>query len=330
MVGAGVNPLLQRTPTRTSVPAPHQANPLARRFLDPVAGPIRRLERALSSTLSKRLFTYVPGIDIPYALQLHRQLTVAECAIALAGLPPAFDGVRLLLITDIHSGPFLSPACLLRVFSRLAPLQPDAILLGGDLATNNLGEIERCGEAFSSLRAPLGVFGVLGNHDHYVEDPAQLEKLMEGFGVNMLTNRAVALRRGAARLLLAGVDDWNAGRPDLAAALDQAAALAAAETSSSPPPTVLLSHNPDAFFAAARRGVDLVLSGHTHGGQIRIPRLPVLVRMSRFRLDEGRYTFRGSELVVSRGLGVSGLPLRVACPPEAVLVTLRRRHDPGP
>jgi len=89
------------------------------------------------------------------------------------------------------------------------------------------------------------------------------------------------------------------------------------------PPILLLSHNPDILFEASRRGVALVLSGHTHGGQIRIPGLPVLVRQSRYRLDEGRYETEGTELVVSRGLGVSGVPLRFACPPEAVFLRLR-------
>jgi len=85
---------------------------------------------------------------------------------------------------------------------------------------------------------------------------------------------------------------------------------------------VLLSHNPDLFFDAARRGVALMLAGHTHAGQFRVPGLPVLVRQSRYRLDQGRFRSGNCELVVSRGLGVVGMPCRVACPPEAVLLTL--------
>jgi predicted MPP superfamily phosphohydrolase len=129
----------------------------------------------------------------------------------------------------------------------------------------------------------------------------------------------VRIESAGATMRLAGVDDWNVGNPDLDAAL---AGCARSE------PVVLLSHNPDAAVEAARRGVAAVLSGHTHGGQIRIPGLPVLVRMSRFRLDEGRYRIGDTEVVVSRGLGVVGLPVRVACPPEAVLLTLR--SSPGP
>ena len=88
------------------------------------------------------------------------------------------------------------------------------------------------------------------------------------------------------------------------------------------PPVVLLSHNPDLLFDAARHGVALMLSGHTHAGQIRLRGLPVLVRQSRYRLDEGRYRYRETELVVSRGLGAVGVPWRSNCAPEAVLLTL--------
>ena len=91
---------------------------------------------------------------------------------------------------------------------------------------------------------------------------------------------------------------------------------------------ILLSHNPDVFFDAVWRGVALVLSGHTHGGQIRLPGLPLAVKMSRYALDEGRYTTDGVELVVSRGLGVTGLPLRYACAPEAVFLRLRTAPSP--
>ena len=116
--------------------------------------------------------------------------------------------------------------------------------------------------------------------------------------------------------MLAGVDDLIMGRPDLDAA------LATVSPRPADAPIVLLSHNPDLFFEAASRGIPLVLSGHTHGGQVRLPGLPVLVRQSRYRLDEGRYLARGAEIVVSRGFGATGVPLRVLCPPEAVLLHL--------
>ena len=152
-----------------------------------------------------------------------------------------------------------------------------------------------------------------GNHDYYNQRPDDLLRAVEAAGIPVLQNRSVELRRDGQSLSLAGVDDLLLGRPDLEAAL-----------AGTRPPVVLLSHNPDMFFDAARADVALVLSGHTHAGQVRVPGLPVLVRQSRYRLDEGRYRVGRTELVVSRGLGAVGVPFRANCPPEVVLLRLRR------
>jgi hypothetical protein len=127
------------------------------------------------------------------------------------------------------------------------------------------------------------------------------------------------LARGNGRFLLAGVDDLLCGE----ARLDDALKGWPDGT-----PSLLLSHNPDVFPEAVAHGVSLVLAGHTHGGQWRVPGLPVLVRMSRYRLDEGRYRAGTSQLVVSRGLGATGFPLRIGCPPEAILLTLQPGQIP--
>jgi predicted MPP superfamily phosphohydrolase len=201
--------------------------------------------------------------------------------------------------------------------ARFLRLEPDAILLGGDLATSSLGEVESILPILGSLEAPLGIFVALGNHDHYTRNAALLRRRVEEAGIRVLHNTSALLTRRGGRLLLAGIDDYLVGEPDLDAALSTARSLDGAS------PIVLLSHNPDVFFEAARRGVALVLSGHTHGGQMRIPGMGVLVRMSRYRLDEGRYRAGAAQIVVSRGLGVSGMPFRTACPPEGLLVTLR-------
>jgi predicted MPP superfamily phosphohydrolase len=251
---------------------------------------------------------------LPYDWLLRRDLTLSEARVGLRGLPDPFVGARALLITDIHAGPFVTPRVLTGTFRRLLTLQPDLILLGGDLVTSQADEFLQHRQAFCLLRAPLGVYAVLGNHDHYSGEQERLSRLCGEAGIEVLRNRWIDLRSGRAGLTLAGVDDLVAGEPELDLALWGA-----------PRPVVLLSHNPDLLFDAARRDVDLVLSGHTHAGQIRIPRLPVLVRQSRYRLDEGRFKTRRTELVVSRGLGVVGLPLRVACPPQAVLLTLDRK-----
>jgi len=303
-----------RLPIRRSLPPAQRADPQPRKLFHPRHGWFRRIERRVNLILSRRLFPRLPGMAAVYGLQLRAALTVSEADLPIARLPEAFDGTGIMLMTDLHAGPFLSPAALREVFDRLQQMQPDLLLLGGDLTTSLVSEIEGQRAQFSSLRAPLGVFAVLGNHDHYTGDPAAMRSFLEECGITVLHNRSVALERDGRRITLCGIDDLHCGEPDLDRALHETP-----EGST----TILLSHNPDVFFEAARRGVSLVLSGHTHGGQIRIPGLPVLVRMSRYRLDQGHYETDGARLVVSRGLGVTGMPLRIACSPEAVFIRLR-------
>ncbi|HXV77227.1 MAG TPA: metallophosphoesterase [Candidatus Polarisedimenticolaceae bacterium] len=300
--------------TRGRLDPPGEARERRRPLFHPARGWIRRTERATSHFLTRFVFPWVPGIGIPYSGLLGRQLVLSEATIALAGLPAAFERMRILLITDIHAGPFVDPPTLDELFERLCRLEPDLILIGGDVSSSSIREIDRSRAAFERLAAPLGVWAVLGNHDHYTGRPAAVIERLASYGIRTLSNRSVALLRDGERLSLAGVDDLLMGKADLDAALDDAV-----------PPVVLLSHNPDLLFAAARRGVALMLSGHTHAGQIRLPGLGVLVRQSRFRLDQGRYRFRQTELVVSRGVGAVGIPWRVQCPPEVVLLTLGRQ-----
>jgi len=205
-----------------------------------------------------------------------------------------------------------------QTFDRLSALRPDLILLGGDLTTARIEDFIDAQAAFRRLRAPLGVYAVLGNHDHYTGQARRLRRMLDDCGIETLHNRGLPLHRDGQTLTLAGVDDLLMGQPDLRRALRGAE-----------PPVILLSHNPDLFFEAVRAGVALMLSGHTHGAQIRVPGLPVLVRQSRYRLDEGRYRAGETELVVSRGLGATGVPWRAACPPEAVWLTLRPVASPG-
>jgi predicted MPP superfamily phosphohydrolase len=305
-------------PARRPLAAPSRAPRGRRHLFHPQRGWVRRLERSVNHLLSARVFPAVPGIHLPYGRQLRAQLSLTEGDVEVAGLPLPFDGLRVLVVTDPHAGPFVSVRDLGEAFERLMQLAPDLVLVVGDLITARTVELTGFVDAYRRLSAPHGVFAVLGNHDYYSGEPRRVAAGIEALGFRLLHNDSFALERGGATLSLAGVDDLLMGRPDLDAAL-----------AGTRPPVVLLSHNPDLFFDAARRGVALTLSGHTHAGQIRVPGLPVIVRQSRFRLDEGRFRHRDSELIVSRGLGTVGLPLRLACPPEALLLTLRAADATG-
>jgi predicted MPP superfamily phosphohydrolase len=292
-----------------------------RAHFDPKRGWFRRIERASSLFLSHHVWPRVPGSSVPYALILERSLTVACAEIPIADLPAPFDGTSLLFVSDVHAGPFMPRGALARVFARLGTLSADVVIHGGDMATSNVREIQHHADAVAALTGRLGTFAVYGNHDHYTGDVEGVGRFFESCGVRVLNNDAIALSRDGARIALAGIDDWNIGRPDLDEAIKRSASVAPRA------PVVLVSHNPDAALEAAARDVALTLSGHTHGGQVRVPGRPVLVRMSRFRLDDGRYEHEGKHIVVSRGLGVSGIPLRFACAPEALLITLRAKQE---
>jgi predicted MPP superfamily phosphohydrolase len=304
---------------RTLAPPQPAVREHRRAHLNPKSGWFRRIERATSLYLSQHVWPRVPGSALPYGEILRRHLTVAEAEIPILDLARTLDGLTVLLVSDVHAGPFLSRRALADAFARLATLSADIVVHGGDIATSNVDEALVHREAIAGLKGRLGTFAVYGNHDHYTGDLEGVGRLFASCGVRVLHNDAAAVSDGdGAGLALAGIDDWNIGRADLAAAIAKAAEVAPGR------PIILISHNPDASLQAAAKGVALTLAGHTHGGQVRIPGRPVLVRMSRYFLDEGRFEHDGMQIVVSRGLGVSGIPLRIACAPEAVLVTLRR------
>lgn len=275
------------------------------------------VERKISYFVSHRLLPLIPGIDRFYGRHLRRQLRLSTTTVRLKGLDSAWHGARILVVSDFHTGPFLSCHALKRAIEKLCDLEPDLILLAGDIVSNRLDEFDSHRDAFLQLKARNGVVAVLGNHDHYCGEPLQIKSKLGELGIEVLDNRAIQVSRHkdgrTGNLHIAGIDDYGHGAPDLSAALSSAPC---------DEPLILLSHNPDILFEAAERGVNLVVSGHTHGGQIRLPGLPPLVTMSQHRITSGRFVWQNTDLVVSRGLGVVGLPLRVFCTPDAVLIEL--------
>ncbi|MCA9695837.1 MAG: metallophosphoesterase, partial [Myxococcales bacterium] len=183
--------------------------------------------------------------------------------VELDGLAPAFAGARIVQLSDVHIGPTLGRRFLARLVARVNAAQPDAVVVTGDLVDGGVRALAGDVAPLAELQARDGVFFVTGNHDHYSNADAWTRHLV-GLGLRVLRNEHVHLTRGDARLCLAGVDDHR-GDPGGGARGDVAAALAGRDERA---PVILLAHDPATFREAARRGVDLQLSGHTHGGQL--------------------------------------------------------------
>jgi hypothetical protein len=249
-------------------------------------------------------------------LQARGEHEVVDVEVRLAKLPRALDGFTIVQLSDLHVGMTIDRAFVERVVGHANRLSPDLIALTGDLIDGTVEDLREDVAPLGQLRARHGVFAVTGNHEYYAgADPwiAELTRL----GARYLRNQRVTIGDGDASFDLAGVDDHSAGRwpghgEDLPAALagrDPARAL------------VLLAHQPRQVRRAARHGVDLQLSGHTHGGQI----WPwhYLARVQQGGLLAGRYEHGGTQLYVTRGCGYWGPPVRLLAPLEITRVILR-------
>jgi predicted MPP superfamily phosphohydrolase len=236
--------------------------------------------------------------------------------VAVPRLPEAFAGKTVALLTDLHHGPFNSLDFIRAIVARTNALRPDLIALAGDYIQNDPRPYLRpCFEALGGLAAPLGVYAVPGNHDHYWGSVRETRAAMCDHGIRDLTNAGCWVEQDGRRLRLAGVDDLWHGGPDLEAALADTTAADAC---------LLLCHNPDFVETIRDPRVGLVLSGHLHGGQIRLPGLGAPWIPSRYgqKYLAGLVRTEWTQVFVSRGLGTVGLPLRLGSPPEINLLTL--------
>lgn len=240
-------------------------------------------------------------------------LTVEHQRLILKRLPKTFDGFRVVQLSDIHHGPFSSTEQIERAVETANRLQPDIIALTGDYISRERSYAAPCAEMLGKLRARYGVFAVLGNHDHWT-DAALLTDLFRAEGITVLINEGLHFELNGASFWLAGVDDYMVGLEDLDLAL-----AGAREDEMK----LLLAHNPIILRRAARASVDLVLSGHTHGGQVAIRSdRPETARTKR-RLLKGLGSQGNTQIYVNRGLGTVVLPIRYGCPPEISLLELR-------
>ncbi|MBS0381958.1 MAG: metallophosphoesterase [Proteobacteria bacterium] len=242
---------------------------------------------------------------------------VKDVEITLAGLPNAFDGYRIVQLSDLHASRLLPGSWITAVVARTDALRPDLIVITGDLEDGTPAARARDVRPLRDLHARDGVLAVPGNHEYYVDYAGWMVAFRE-LGLHMLVNAHVLVGRDGATLAVAGVTDPQAAAfgqppPDLAAALADIP---------SGVPVILLSHHPGNAIASARAGVALELAGHTHGGQIRGPDL--LTKWANRGFVSGLYRVGAMQLYVSNGTGLwNGLALRLGRPSEITRITLR-------
>lgn len=237
-----------------------------------------------------------------------RALELTRATVPVAGLPAGLAGLRVGLLTDVHRSRWVSAEDVAEAVRLLTSAQPDLIVLGGDYVTwGDRQYVEPSAEALAPLSAPYGVFGILGNHDDDHDMPAALGKR----GVQMLRDARTLLTIRHERLELAGIRFWTKRATDIAPVLRGATA-----------PVVLLAHDPRRLAEAESLNVRLVLSGHTHGGQVVLPAVGALAAR-KFPVVAGTARRGNTTIFVSRGLGTVYVPVRINCPPEIAILTLQ-------
>jgi uncharacterized protein len=245
--------------------------------------------------------------------------------ISLARLPQEFDGFTIIQLSDFHFDPHFSIIPIRKSVQITNALKPDLIVLTGDFVSapaiesalrNKRAALQAdpCSEVLKDLRAPHGVWAVLGNHDAF-SDPVHVTQAINAAGIEVLANTSIPIERNGRRIWLAGVTDVLARHADLDAAL---------KGISADDPVVLLAHEPDFADHTAKYPVDLQLSGHSHGGQIRLPLIGAvyLPKLGR-KYPIGLRTIDRLSLYTNVGIGTLYVPVRWNCAPEVTLITLR-------
>jgi len=250
------------------------------------------------------------------------ELMIYEEEITLRALPQAFDGLRIVQISDIHAGSWRSPQPFRRARALIDQLKPDVLVITGDFVNFDPKELELIRADLMRLRADMGVFASLGNHDHYCS-PANhslLRSMISNSGITLLVNSNIPLTTHGETLYLVGTDNTGLGQNFG----DLPAALVGVEPGA---PTILLAHDPTFWDKHVRNKapIDLMLSGHTHGGQVGIHFLGMELSVAQvvYKQWAGLYRDGDQYLYVNRGLGTVGPPIRIGIPPEITVLTLR-------
>ncbi len=287
-------------------------------------GEHRKGPRALGGERLRRLFgrTVTGSLEwlrpLPPFSWLHARLrrSVEFSATDVSLSRGELETLDVAFVSDVHAGFYQTAEDLEALGERLTALAPDLVCLGGDLVATDPREMALFERFFRQLAPPLGTYAIPGNHEcFYLErDLESWRRFLAGFGIRALLNEGVRLEHEGASLWLGGVDDFSEGIPDVGLALRGRRA---------DEPAIVLSHHPDYVEHMAGHEVDLVLAGHTHGGQIAFGGWAPITH-SKLGFRAGLYEHRGTQLFVGRGVGVSFLPVRIGSAPEIPILRLRR------
>lgn len=250
-----------------------------------------------------------------YATEIETHwLNIERLQIPINRLGTGLEGLRIVQLSDIHLHPFTQIDFVREVVDTVNALEPDLVALTGDYVLRGADSIFELAPVLASMNPKYGIFAVFGNHDLWT-DRRTVSRGFEEVGIPLLRNEGLTLSIGQEQLYVAGVDDGWSGRPDLAAAMAHHPGHI---------PTLLLAHEPDLAdrFSPDER-ISLQLSGHTHGGQVRLPGIGPLV-LPRYgkKYEKGLYRVKEMWVYTNRGVGVIGPPIRINCRPEVTEITL--------
>ena len=263
---------------------------------------------AIKTVIATTVGSATAGITYGAAFERHR-IGMTSTTLPVAGLPRALDGLRISLITDIHHSRIVPASDVEQAIELAMSARPDLIVLGGDYVTfGDRAFVGPVAELLGALQAPHGVFAVLGNHD----DDRDMAAALAAKGFTVLKDQRTQVTIRNETLTLAGIRFWTRRAENIARVVNGVEGT-----------VLLLAHDPRRLVEAANLKVPAVLSGHTHGGQIIVPGVGAIARRS-FPVLSGLGQQGDTSIFVSRGVGTIYVPVRINCPPEVALLTLRR------
>lgn len=275
-------------------------------------------ERISSAVASETPLRELAGNFSKYArnaLNEANTLEIENIEIGLKRLPKKLDGFTLVHLSDIHHSPFTGLEHIEKAIQTANELNPDMFILTGDYVSHETEYIDPVAEVLGSLESEHGTFACLGNHDHWTDAGAVTKSLLAN-DIKVLVNEGFRFTAKDVSFWLCGVDDHMVKQTDLQAAL---------RGSFPDEMKMLLAHNPVIIRQAIKYDVDVMFSGHTHGGQVKIREKEKKILARRRRLSSGLHKRKDTQIYITRGIGTVVLPVRYQCPPEISLITLRSK-----